>query len=272
MIKLYDCFMFSNETDLLKLRILEGINYVEKFIIIESKETHSGISKILYSEEMKDFLENYKDKIIHYVIEQFPKIITHYPKILFYDVKNTRPKDEFWNWMKEGYQRALITEYLPFINSSDILIVSDLDEIPNYEKLKYDILNNRNNILNEKINYVLPTYVYNIHYRLDNYNSCVAFTSPARLLNKNNINNFRFGNTTKILDGYFTHLNRFLKPQALIIKEVSIAEGKGGIIPYEEFKHMRKDILKKMLGGNYNGTNMTYKNHPMPKNINVIYI
>ena len=46
--KLYDSFMFSNEEDLLLLRIVEGLEYVEKFIIIESRETHSGYKKPLY--------------------------------------------------------------------------------------------------------------------------------------------------------------------------------------------------------------------------------
>lgn len=56
MVKLYDCFMFSYEEDLLKLRIIEGLQYVEKFIIVEAKQTHTGFEKSLYSDKMKDFL------------------------------------------------------------------------------------------------------------------------------------------------------------------------------------------------------------------------
>ena len=83
--KLYDSFMFSNEEDLLLLRIVEGLQYVEKFIIIESRETHSGYKKPLYSSssptnKAKQIFETYKSKIIHHVIDEFPKCVQDYPK------------------------------------------------------------------------------------------------------------------------------------------------------------------------------------------------
>ena len=38
---IYDCFMFWNETELLYMRLDILYNYVDKFIICESKESHS---------------------------------------------------------------------------------------------------------------------------------------------------------------------------------------------------------------------------------------
>jgi hypothetical protein len=270
--------MFSNEEDLLKLRIIEGLNYVEKFIIVESKKTHSSLNKPLYSDKMKDFFESYKDKIIHCIVEKFPLNINNYPKGLISDILKYRQeyiksnKFAFSNWLREGYQRSIIAHYALKANRSDIFIVSDLDEIPNYEKLTYDISRNNNNILNEQINYLLPTYVYNIHYRLDSYIPSAAFTCPARLINIHNINNMRFFNQKKCLPDYFFHLNRFVKPEELIKKERYIAETDYSNCNRnnEVLKNMRKDILKNILGGNYNGIKMEYNNYVMPKNINII--
>ena len=277
MVLLFDCFMFCNEEDLLKLRIAEGNNYVDKFIIVEAKQTHRGFNKPLYSDKMKNFFETYKDKIIHCIVDKFPLNIGNYPKGLIDDILKYREEHiksnrfAFRSWLMEGYQRSIIAHYALKQNNSDIFIVSDLDEIPNYEKIVSDISTNKNNILNEQINYLLPTYVYNIHYKLENYLPAAAFTCPAKLINTNNINRMRFHETKKNVDGYFFHLNRFYKPRELIMKEQFIAEGESYIdVNSLVFKNMRKDILRNILGGNYNGTIMEYKNYTMPKNINII--
>jgi hypothetical protein len=276
MVKIFDCFMFSNEEDLLKLRIIEGLNYVEKFIIVEARQTHSGIDKPLYSDKMKDFFEIYKDKIIHCIVDKFPLDVNHYPRGLVNSILKYRQECRtndiiFFNWLREGYQRSIIGNYSVGCNGSDIFIVSDLDEIPKYDKLTCDISINNNNILNEQINYTVPYYVFNIHYRLDWCISSFAFTCPARLLNPDNINTMRFHEQKKHLDGYFYHFNRFLKPKELMIKEHSIAESNcNNYIDELIFKDMRKDILKRMLGGDYHGTKMPYADYEMPKNINLI--
>jgi hypothetical protein len=270
--------MFSYEEDLLKLRIIEGLKYVEKFIIVEAKQTHTSFKKSLYSDKMKDFFETYKDRIIHCIVDKFPVKVENYPKGLVDDMLNFRRvpiNNEGFNWLREGYQRSIIGHYASHANGSDIFIISDLDEIPNYEKLAYECSINKNNILNEQINYFLPTYVYNIHYKLETQHAA-AFTCPAKLLNVNNINRMRFFTRKKCLDdGHFTHLNRFFKPKELIMKEKSIADSSGCIdgesnVESNDFKSNRKNILKQILTGNYNGRIMEYKSYDMPKNIDII--
>ncbi len=240
--KLYDSFMFSNEEDLLLLRIVEGLQYVEKFIIIESRETHSGYKKPLYSSssptnKAKQIFEIYKNKIIHHIIDEFPKCVQDYPKDMVQSILDHRPEIRdseklLLNWLREGYQRSLVSDYIGLDknNLTDIFIISDLDEIPDYKKIYEKMLINDFNILYEKINYGLPTYLYNIHYIQKNYLPYAAFTCPGILINQCNINNMRFhytdnGNIVKRLNGYFYHLNRFLKPDELIKKEYYIAEG-----------------------------------------------
>ena len=240
--KLYDSFMFSNEEDLLLLRIVEGLEYVEKFIIIESRETHSGYKKPLYSlssptKKAKQIFETYKDKIIHHVIDEFPKCVQDYPKDMVQIILDHRPETRdsdklLLNWLREGYQRSVVSNYIGLDknNLTDIFIISDLDEIPDYKKITEKMLINDFNILYEKINYGIPTYMYNIHYILKDYLPYAAFTCPGILINQCNINPMRFhyndnGKIVKRLNGYFYHLNRFLKPDELIKKEYYIAEG-----------------------------------------------
>ena len=308
MTKLYDSFMFSNEEDLLLLRIVEGLRYVEKFIIIESRETHSGYKKTLYSSssnKAKQIFKTYKDKIIHHIIDEFPKCVQDYPKDMVQIILDHRPETRFnekilLNWLREGYQRSIVSNYISLDrnNLSDIFIISDLDEIPDYKKIVSNISTNNYNIMYEQINYGLPTYFYNIHYILKDYLPYAAFTCPGILINQCNINIMRFhysdnGNIVKRLNGYFYHLNRFLKPDELIKKEYYIAEGynfeqdnnvmssggndgsggSGGsgindiIFDEKKLAIIRRNTLLKMLCP----SNTEYISHPnLPKNINIL--
>ena len=302
--KLYDSFMFSNEEDLLLLRIVEGLQYVEKFIIIESRETHSGYKKPLYSyssptNKAKQIFETYKDKIIHDIIDEFPKQVKDYPeemvKIILYHRPETKDNQKLLlNWLREGYQRSVVSKYIGVDknNLMDIFIISDLDEIPDYKKISEKIETNDFNILYEKINYGIPTYLYNIHYMLKDYLPYAAFTCPGILLNQCNINPMRFhyndnGNIVKRLNGYFYHLNRFLKPDELIKKEYYIAEGyhfendnnlksednnnNGIIFDEKKLAVIRRDTLLKILcPGNTEYISHPCLHHIMLKNINIL--
>ena len=63
--KIYDCFMFNNENDLLNIRLNILNKYVDYFVIIESSETHSGLKKKLYFdvEKFPEFKNKIKDGI-----------------------------------------------------------------------------------------------------------------------------------------------------------------------------------------------------------------
>ena len=63
--KIIDCFLFFNELDLLKLRLIETYDIVDYFILVESSVTFSGIKKDFIFEQNKDMFKLYLDKIIH---------------------------------------------------------------------------------------------------------------------------------------------------------------------------------------------------------------
>lgn len=114
---IYDCFLFFNELDLLELRLNELDDLVDKFVILESTETFSKKKKKLYYEENKEKFSKFKDKIIHVVVDDSPK--------------KSETKSESENrWAVEHFQRNCIERGLHDCNPEDIILISDIDEIP----------------------------------------------------------------------------------------------------------------------------------------------
>lgn len=116
----YDCFQFFNELDILKIRLNVLSPVVDKFVISEATETFSGLKKPLYYEENKELFAEFEDKIIHVVVEDTPKGDTHY---------------------RDTFQKNAVTRGLKDCTDEDIIIFSDLDEIPNPDKIR-EILQN----------------------------------------------------------------------------------------------------------------------------------
>jgi beta-1,4-mannosyl-glycoprotein beta-1,4-N-acetylglucosaminyltransferase len=114
--KVYDCFMFSHELDILNLRLHELYDYVDYFVIVESNETHSGLPKPLYFRENQHLFEKFSDKIINVAIEGFPN----------------PTKDQNQNWFRENFQRNQILTVLQSLDlkDDDCIMLSDVDEIP----------------------------------------------------------------------------------------------------------------------------------------------
>lgn len=119
----YDCFQFFNELDILKIRLEVLDPVVDRFVISEATETFSGLKKPLYYEENKEMFAKFADKIIHVVVDDTPQGGTH---------------------ERDTFQKNAVTRGLKDATDEDIIIFSDLDEIPNPEKIK-EILNNFQN-------------------------------------------------------------------------------------------------------------------------------
>lgn len=107
--KIYDCFSFFNENDVLEIRLNTLYDYVDKFVIVEATKTHSGLDKPLYYD--KERFKRFEDKIIYVVLDEFPEFRT--------------------SWTYENYQRNHIFNVLEKekCSDNDIIIISDLDEI-----------------------------------------------------------------------------------------------------------------------------------------------
>ena len=117
---IYDCFQFFNELDILKIRLHVLSPVVDRFVISEATETFSGLKKPLYYEENKAMFAEFEDKIIHVVVEDKPQGGTH---------------------ERDTFQKNAVTRGLAGCTDDDIVIFSDLDEIPNPDKIR-EILQN----------------------------------------------------------------------------------------------------------------------------------
>ncbi len=116
---IYDCFSFFNELDLLEIRLNTLDKVVDKFILAESPFTHTGNPKPLYYAENKARFAKFNDRIIHVIVDDFPAMPDDMP---------IREKA----WTRENWQRNAIVRGLPSdVKDDDILLISDLDEIPN---------------------------------------------------------------------------------------------------------------------------------------------
>ncbi len=124
---IYDCFMYFDEDLLLDLRLNILNSYVKKFVIVESSYLHSGNKKKL-NFDIKNFTK-FKDKIEYIVLDNQPSGIQ---KVLPEDSENIKNEKKLNNSVKrENSQRNHILKGLRETSDEDLILVSDLDEIPN---------------------------------------------------------------------------------------------------------------------------------------------
>jgi beta-1,4-mannosyl-glycoprotein beta-1,4-N-acetylglucosaminyltransferase len=117
MTKIVDSFLFFNELDLLELRLNILNDYVDYFVITEADQTFSGnVKEFLYRENAERF-SKFADKIV-------------------YNPVNI-PNNFSVTWDREIYQRnSPISELVKLFSDDDLILTSDIDEIPSTEVLR----------------------------------------------------------------------------------------------------------------------------------------
>jgi len=108
-----------------RLNILD--EYVDKFIIVESTTTFSGIENTLCFKNNRSRFDKWKDKIEYYVVDDFPL-----DKELFdmaWKSPNTGNKEHYW--LREFYIKESARKALTGFHNDDIVFISDIDEIWN---------------------------------------------------------------------------------------------------------------------------------------------
>lgn len=116
--KIYDCFTFFNELELLELRLESLWDVVDRFVIVEADKTHANIPKPFnFYEHIHDY-EKFLPKI-HYIMD-----------------KSVVPYKGVGDWSIENNQRNNITKGLDDAEPDDLIMISDLDEIPNPETIR----------------------------------------------------------------------------------------------------------------------------------------
>ena len=105
--KVYDCFPFFGEVDLLEVRLQELYPYVDTFVIVEGLEGHSGLPHDpVYPKNLERFAR-FADKIIYI----------------------QAPKGKFPNaWEREYFQKNYVMRGLKKCAPSDLILTGDVDE------------------------------------------------------------------------------------------------------------------------------------------------
>ena len=136
--KIFDCFMYFDEDIVLDVRLNYLNEYVDKFVIVESRYNHKGEKR-----EPQFNIENFskfKEKIIYLLINDEPNNIKDITENLNGEKKTGR---FIMNALRrENFQRNFIYKGISQASDNDWIIISDLDEIPdlkNYDLKKSEL-------------------------------------------------------------------------------------------------------------------------------------
>ena len=136
--KIYDCFMFYDEDLVVDLRLNILNEHVDEFIIVESKFTHSGEKRELLFDINK--YSNFKNKINYIALDNEPYNLE---KVKNSDTEDKTNSKYIMNALKrENFQRNEITKGLTKANPEDLILISDVDEIPNLSNLDVSKVDN----------------------------------------------------------------------------------------------------------------------------------
>ncbi len=134
--KIFDCFMYFDEEIVLDLRLNTLDRYVDYFIIVESTFTHRGDKRNLKFNHKK--FEKFKDKIIYLTFDKEPDEIE---VVHENDNEGEKSRKYILNAAKrENGQRDHIANGLQKASPEDLILISDVDEIPNLEEIKLENL------------------------------------------------------------------------------------------------------------------------------------
>ena len=123
---IYDCFQYFNEEHIADLRFNILNEFVDYFVIVESTVNHQGKDKKLQFDINK--YQKFKKKIKYIIVDDTPE--------------NIKKPHEGGESLVEQHQRNSLMKILKKANDEDLVILSDVDEIPNLNKL--NLFNKKN--------------------------------------------------------------------------------------------------------------------------------
>jgi beta-1,4-mannosyl-glycoprotein beta-1,4-N-acetylglucosaminyltransferase len=130
MMKVYDCIVFWIENDLLEIRLNQHWDKVDKFIIVEAGETHTGLKKPFNFDQER--FKPYMEKIVYRTFDSFDQAMKDYPHLVDQHLLSDRgPNKASMDWSRDHFQANFIVEVLKEIGAedTDIVYVSCCDEI-----------------------------------------------------------------------------------------------------------------------------------------------
>ena len=125
-VRIFECFPFFNELDILEIHLNVLAPYIDYFIIVEATRNFMGQPKALFFEENKERFAEFSDKIIHVVVDDLPEELD----ATVDDAIRRRTGFE-----REANQRQAMSRGLANARPNDLIIISDVDEIIKPEAL-----------------------------------------------------------------------------------------------------------------------------------------
>ena len=137
--KIFDCFMYFDEEVILDLRLNILNDYVDYFVIVESTFTHRGDKRKLKFNREK--FKKFEKKIVYLVYNEKPSKIE---EVLDQDSNDEKSRKYILNAAyRENGQRDYLTNGLQNADDDDLILISDVDEIPNLQNLDKKNINNK---------------------------------------------------------------------------------------------------------------------------------
>ncbi|MDC0875937.1 hypothetical protein OAP78_03285 [Candidatus Pelagibacter sp.] len=169
--KIFDCFMYFDEEQVLDLRLNVLYQNVDYFVIVESIYNHKGEKRNLLFNSQK--FKKFNDKIIYLVYDKIPQLVEPIK-----ETDNEKEKDVKYIMnalYRENAQRDFILEGLKSAKKNDLILISDVDEIPKLSSV------NLNQIKNEIILFKQDMFYYKYNLSLPNF----KWTGTKAVIKKN---------------------------------------------------------------------------------------
>lgn len=137
----YDCSTFLNENDIFEIRLKTHWNIVDKFIVIEAGETHTGLKKSFNFD--LDRFAPYMSKIHYVTFDSFEEEMSKYPELdcpLGRSIHNNQ-YNLVEDWARDHFQGNYLYKILQDIgaNDDDIVYISPVDELVREEAFRQGI-------------------------------------------------------------------------------------------------------------------------------------
>ncbi len=159
--KIYDCFMYFDEDVILDLRLNILNPFIDYFVIVESTFNHKGEKRKLKFDINK--YKKFENKIIYLIFDEEPSGIE---KVFDTDNEGEVSRKLILNAAsRENGQRNFISKGLERANEKDLILISDVDEIPNLEKINWNTLKDqivlfKQDMFYYKLNLRLPDLIW----------------------------------------------------------------------------------------------------------------
>jgi beta-1,4-mannosyl-glycoprotein beta-1,4-N-acetylglucosaminyltransferase len=170
---IYDCFTYFDEAEILDLRLQMLHSVIDMFVIVESKWTFSGqkkdytASSVINNHKLKSSL---KRKVNIIMLEDGPMYSDSY----------------IANWEREQYQRDSILRGLTDLKTSDMILISDVDELPDPMAVRYlsrHYFKHTNSTKSDAcINLHMPTFYYQADNLMCERNGQAMFWNKAKAM------------------------------------------------------------------------------------------